>query len=191
MIKVTKMTKGRIMNNSLLNTDLFILRKPNKEDAVEILAINKDWSVMEYYGVPTCTNLDEAKNELQWFESLFSHNSGRWVIADSITNKYIGDIGLFNYDETHNRAEIGYKLCKDYWQKGIMSKCMQAVLRVGFEDYNYNRIEAMVDERNNACIALLKKNGFTKEGLFREYEFEHGHYVNLKMYSILKREFNI
>jgi len=35
----------------------------------------------------------------------------------------------------------------------------------------------------------LKKSGFTLEGTLREYEFENGQYIDLQLYSIIKREF--
>jgi len=53
----------------------------------------------------------------------------------------------------------------------------------------YNRIEAYVDRRNAASTHLLRKNGFQFEGTLRECEFEHGAYVDLDVYSILRREY--
>jgi len=70
-----------------------------------------------------------------------------------------------------------------------MSCCLQAVLRVVFENWGYNRVEAMADVRNTSCIKLLEKNRFVKEGTLRDYEFEHGHFVDLEIHSILRREF--
>jgi ribosomal-protein-alanine N-acetyltransferase len=55
---------------------------------------------------------------------------------------------------------------------------------------NYNRIEALVDVNNFASKRALLKNGFELEGVLRDYEFEYGHYVDLEMYSIIKRTFN-
>lgn len=36
-----------------------------------------------------------------------------------------------------------------------------------------------------------EKTGFKLEGLMRDYEFEYGHYVDIEIYSILKREYNV
>ncbi len=69
-----------------------------------------------------------------------------------------------------------------------MTACMKVVLDFAFYELDYNRIEALVDVRNVACIKLLEKNYFKKEGVLREYEFEHGNYVDLEIHSVLKRE---
>ncbi len=70
-----------------------------------------------------------------------------------------------------------------------MTECIKKTLEFGFSDRNYNRIEALVDKRNIGCKKTLENNGFKLEGLLREYEFENGNYVDLEMYSILKREY--
>jgi ribosomal-protein-alanine N-acetyltransferase len=45
-----------------------------------------------------------------------------------------------------------------------------------------------VDPRNTASLALLKKLGFKKEGLFREYEHEKGEFIDLAMLALLRSE---
>ncbi len=91
----------------------------------------------------------KQKNERDWFLSLEKEKNGfKWIIADKNTNKCIGDIGLFGYNKNHNRIELGFKLDKKYWRKGIMSKCINKVLDVGFFEKKYNRVEALVDSRN-------------------------------------------
>lgn len=51
----------------------------------------------------------------------------------------------------------------------------------------YNRIEAYVDHRNAASAHILSKNGFQFKGTLRECEFEYGSYVDLDVYSILRK----
>lgn len=70
-----------------------------------------------------------------------------------------------------------------------MTNCLQAVLQIAFDDWEYNRVEALVDVRNSACRALLERNGFIHEGTMRECEFEHGGFVDLAMYAILKKDY--
>ncbi len=164
------------------------IRKANIGDVHDVHRIINNQKVMEYYG-ESATTLESAESEIKWFNSLFNMNSGRWIIEDRNSGHYIGDIGVFDYNDKHKKGEIGFKLDDNYWGQGIMSNCLQAVMRIVFEDWGYNRVEAIVDVRNVGCIKLLKKNCFVKEGTLREYEFEHGHYVNLEMHSILCKEF--
>ncbi|WP_291563923.1 MULTISPECIES: GNAT family N-acetyltransferase [unclassified Clostridium] len=175
---------------TIFENNIIRLREANLEDAKELLSVTNDEEVIKYYGMDPYKNIREAEDEINWFISLLKEGKGaRWVIADKDTNKYIGDIGVFNFDKNHNRIEIGFKLKKEYWNKGIMTECIKKTLEFGFSDRNYNRIEALVDKRNIGCKKTLENNGFKLEGLLREYEFENGNYVDLEMYSILKREY--
>jgi ribosomal-protein-alanine N-acetyltransferase len=47
----------------------------------------------------------------------------------------------------------------------------------------------LVDKRNEGSKVVLLRNNFQFEGVLREYEFEHGKYIDLEMYSILGKDF--
>jgi len=174
----------------IFENELVRLRKPKIEDSNALLLVTNDPDVMKYYGTKPYRDLKEAEDEIRWFLSLFKDNEGgRWVIADKISDQYIGDAGLFNYNQKHNRIEIGFKLKKEYWRKGIMSFSIHNILHFGFSDKRYNRIEALVDKRNESCLKTLENCGFKPEGLLREYEYENGNYVDLYMYSILESDY--
>lgn len=177
------------MNKSFTFEDYY-LRKPNEGDGQAVLEICRDWDVMEYYGEQgNCKSLEQAENQLRWALGEFEKNGGRWIIADQTSDSYIGEVGFHGFEKTHRRAEIGYRLQKAYWGRGIMSAFISQLLHWGFLELNYNRVEALVDPRNPASARTLVKNGFRKEGLLREYEFEYGYFIDLEMYSILKRDF--
>lgn len=166
------------------------LRKAKLTDAQELFNITQDKEVMKYYGMGAYDTLSEAEDEIKWFLRLLDEEQGvRWIIADSTNDNYIGDVGIFNYNPDQNRIEIGFKLKRDYWNKGIMSSCIKQVLDFGFNVMKVNRIEALIDKRNLACQNTLKKCGFSYEGLLREYELENEEYVDLEMHSILFREY--
>ena len=69
-----------------------------------------------------------------------------------------------------------------------MSEALEQVLKYGFMAMQLNRIEAVADPENAACLGLLKKAGFVEEGVLREYEHEAKGYVDLVMLSLLKKD---
>ncbi len=167
------------------------MRDAEIEDSTELLEISRDAAVMRYYGGNPVRDLAGAEKEIRWFQNLPIEKKGaRWVIADRVSGQYIGDAGIFNYIQAHNRIEIGFKLEKEYWQKGIMTFCISNILQYGFSTMGCNRIEALVDKRNLGSIKTLEGCGFKREGLLREYERENGEFVDLFMYSILGREYS-
>jgi [ribosomal protein S5]-alanine N-acetyltransferase len=166
------------------------LRKPLQKDANALLEIMRDEIVLKYYGMQPFRSKSEALDEINWFNKIFVQNEGvRWVITEQGGEKYIGDIGFHNYKATHARAEIGFKLAKAYWHQGIMAEALGRVLEYGFSVMQLNRIEAVVDPKNTACLSLLKKAGFVEEGILREYEHEAKGYVDLVMLSLLKKDY--
>jgi RimJ/RimL family protein N-acetyltransferase len=110
------------------------------------------------------------------------------VITLQGIGQYIGDIGFHNWKSSHSRAEIGFKLAKAYWHQGIMAESLKQVVEYGYSVLQLNRIEAVVDPKNSACLSLLKKAGFVQEGILREYEREAKGFVDLVMLSLLKRD---
>jgi len=176
---------------SIVKYKEFILRDIDQNDAEAILEITNDPEVMKYHGISGSflKNIDEAKEEIQWFLNLENENGKRWVIAkDAEGNNYIGDIGFFNFDKENNRIEIGFKLKKEYWNQGIISNILVEIIKWGFINKKYNRIEAIVETGNNGSKKVLKNSGFSYEGTLREYESINGNYVDIEMYSLLRKE---
>jgi ribosomal-protein-alanine N-acetyltransferase len=62
------------------------------------------------------------------------------------------------------------------------------VLRFGFEEMALNRVEALILPGNEAAHRLLTGLAFQREGVLREYEHLKGQFVDLTMYSLLRRD---
>src|SRR5690606_39641068 len=86
------------------------------------------------------------------------------------------------------RAEIGFELSKEQWGKGIAAEAVEAIIRHGFQQMNFQRIEALIEPRNLASQKLVERLGFVREGLLRSYEYTCGKFDDLYMYSVLKQE---
>ncbi len=82
---------------------------------------------------------------------------------------------------------IGYDLSRPYWRRGIMTEALEAVIEFGFERMGLNRIEAVVFVENVASHRLLEKLRFEREGVLRDYEFLKGRFVDMVMYSLLRK----
>jgi len=173
-----------------LTTQRLVLRGPMEKDMQPMFDIHTDPDVMRYYGVKPYDTLDKSKKHLDWLTKLHREEIGlRWIITLKDEDTYIGDVGFYDWEKKHSRAEIGYILGKQYWGKGIMTEAIKAALDYGFNEMNLNRIQALIDPRNNASKRVAEKHGFQYEGTFRDYEYEYGDFIDLNMYSVLKREY--
>lgn len=175
----------------VVKSERLVLRGPKQKDIEPILAIFNDDEVLKYYGVLPYDSEEKAQKQIDWFRELHDKQTGlRWVITLRGEDTYIGDVGFYDYEARHDRAEIGYILSKKHWGNGIMSEAINAALNYGFNNLMLNRVQALIDPRNNASKRVAEKQGFRYEGTYREYEKEHGLYIDLDLYSLLRREWN-
>jgi RimJ/RimL family protein N-acetyltransferase len=98
-----------------------------------------------------------------------------WFMAICHNNYPIGSISLDQgIGMNACRAEVGYVLHKDYWNKGITTIALKMALQDGFEKIKLKRIEAKVDPNNAASIAVLEKSGMRREGYLKNYLIQKG-----------------
>ena len=173
-----------------IETDRLVLRQITKDDAEDIFKYLSDETVMKYYGLEPFKSIDEAWEEIAWYQSTFDENSGiRWGITLKGHGKVIGSCGFLNKVPRHFRSDIGFELSQDFWGQGIANEALEAVIKYGFEQLNLQRIQALIEPPNNSSQKLVERNGFIKEGLLRNYEFTCGEFNDLFMYSLIKQDF--
>ena len=174
----------------LLETENLILRRLSPSDAPAVLRIFGDDAVTRYYDLDTFTDLAQADDLIERFERRFAHQIGiRWGLTHkSAPDEIIGTCGYNIWFQDHYRAVVGYDLASAYWRRGIMSEALRQVVHFGFVEMGLNRIETPVFQDNVASRRLLEKLGFCEEGVLREYEFLKGHFIDLVMYSLLKKD---
>jgi ribosomal-protein-alanine N-acetyltransferase len=113
----------------------------------------------------------------------------RWAVAPKSTGVMIGDCGYNHFDFDNPSAVIGYALTKAYWGRGVMTACVNEILRWGFETLDLNRIEATVNVENGRSSRLLEKLGFKLEGRLREYRRRRGVVMaDSHVFGLLRRE---
>lgn len=113
-----------------------------------------------------------------------------WFKAIWLNGKVIGSITLDKGKGPHGcKAELGYVVVRKYWGSGVATRAIQLAIETGFNDLDIERIEAYVDPANNGSQRVLEKNGFTKEGLLRNFVIQKGVLKDRFIYSLLKPGF--
>ncbi|MGJ9457382.1 GNAT family N-acetyltransferase [Oceanobacillus sp. CF4.6] len=175
----------------VLETKRLVLRKITKEDANSVLNYLSDEEVMKYYGLEPFKSINDALDEISWYQSIQKSKTGiRWGITLKEEAVVIGSCGFHNNVSQHFRTEIGFELSKEQWGKGIAAEAVKAIISYGYEHMNFRRIEALIEPPNLSSQKLVEKLGFIREGLLRNYEFTCGKFDDLYMYSLLKQDFD-
>ena len=93
-----------------------------------------------------------------------------YIIPAEQPTKIIGIIGLNNVVwGAFCSAFLGYKLDKDFINKGYMSMAVEMLTKYAFEELGLHRIEANVMPKNKASLRVLEKNDFMNEGISKYY----------------------
>ncbi len=70
-----------------------------------------------------------------------------------------------------------------------MTEALQAVLDYTFRELGFNRVEAQHEIDNPASGAVMRHCGMQKEGTLRSRLYNKGKYVDVDLYSVLRREY--
>lgn len=175
----------------ILHTDRLELVEIGQGHLGDIFKLFSDNKVTTFYNVATLTNEIEAQKFIDWFYSRFKEKLGiRWGISLKGHKSVIGTIGFNNFSKQH-RANIGFDLQSEFWNKGYLTEVLKAVVEFGYKKLEINRIEAEVMLGNIASEKVLAKIGFKKEGVLREWMHWNDKYYDMTMFSLLKSDFNL
>lgn len=124
-----------------------------------------------------------------WLQQAFSQEvEPNFAIAND--KELIGAIGLKGQDDVNKfSAEIGYWLAEPFWGKGIATEAIKILTGYAFNNFNLNRIFAIIYEGNIASEKALIKAGFIKEATLRKAVFKEKKFIDQYIYAILKEEF--
>lgn len=173
-----------------LTTERLYLRQLRKEDAPELFGMRSDPRAVQFLERDPEVSIDQTLALLDVIEKLFRDNEGMaWAITlKGGDDKLIGLINFWNITKENHRAEIGYMLLPEYWNKGIMNEALEAAIDAGFRHFHFHSLEANVNPENTASVRILEKQGFVREGYFRENCYFKGKFYDSAVYSKLQPE---
>ena len=175
-----------------VETPRLILRRFKIEDAEQMY---NNWAsdpdVTKYLSWAVHKDKSETESIIKSWISEYSNNKKYgWCITLGKTGEVIGGIDVVKMFENEECCEIGYVLSQKFWNKGIMTEALYAVLGYLFEKVGFHRIQLKHDVENIASGKVMLKNGLKREGILRECEKTvDGGWRDMIIYSVLDREF--
>ncbi|TCT37304.1 [SSU ribosomal protein S5P]-alanine acetyltransferase [Martelella mediterranea] len=85
---------------------------------------------------------------------------------------------------------LGYWMGEEYAGKGHMFAALGLVIPFVFDELRLHRIEAACIPSNDRSASLLRKAGFTQEGLLRKYLRINGVWQDHYIFSLLREDFD-
>ncbi len=89
------------------------------------------------------------------------------AVADAVTARAFGAIGLHRVNQLLLTAETGYWLAREARGNGYMTRAVRLLARWVFDDLQLARLELRTDPENRASQRIAERCGFQKEGHMR------------------------
>ncbi len=173
-----------------INIDNLIVLKPlDLKDAESIFhAIESNRKFLKNW-LPFVDATKTVNDTLAFVKSVVDDVERRQeVFTIWYNNNFAGLIGLKDIDYLNRKIEIGYWLIEKMTGKGIISQSAEKIIDFCFTQLQMNRIQIKCGVGNNKSIAIPKKLGFSFEGIERAGEKHSINYIDLEVYSLLKKE---
>lgn len=103
-------------------------------------------------------------------------------------------VGVVNYRAAggggaHSYAMGGAVGISERWQAGYGAEALSLLTDFVFHQLNAHRVEFSTASYNRHSLQVLTRDGFTLEGVLRDYYFVDGEYHHRTIWSILRHEY--
>lgn len=176
-------------NIPTLVTNRLLLRSFLLTDAPRVKELAGEWEVARTTLIPHPYEDGMAEAWISNHQRAFENAQGvTFAIELRVESVLIGAIELVA-NEVHRWAELNYWIGKPYWNQGYCTEAAREVIRYGFEDLKFNRIQARHMTKNPASGRVMEKIGMSLEGTLRQSLRRSGAFEDAVLYAILREEY--
>ncbi len=146
-----------------IETERFFIRDFELYDAENMLIMESDPEVHRFLGNKPVTALEKVIQIIKGVKKQYQEvGIGRWAIADKETNAFVGWTGFklenkLRKDFTY--YDLGYRLLRKHWGKGIGTEAANACVSYGFTNLNFTEIYAAAHTENIGSNKIIQKVG--------------------------------
>jgi RimJ/RimL family protein N-acetyltransferase len=147
---------------TLRETDRLTLRPFAETDADLLFELDSDPEVMRYLtgGAATPRRVIEASILPKFLRG------GYWAAIEKATGEFAGWFSLVPADDPAT-LEVGYRLRRAAWGRGLATEGVQALIRAAFMDPGVERVVAKAYQDNLASRRVMEKLGMRLVRAFR------------------------
>jgi [ribosomal protein S5]-alanine N-acetyltransferase len=173
---------------SQITTPRLIFRPLKMQDQEALFAIMSDPEVSRYNRWEVHQSISQSQDYIQAALDLYAQGQYlEWAVC--LPNQdLIGFFGCVWWMPDYASVEIGFSLNRAYWNQGLITEALDALIQWGFKEMQINRFEAQTEIKNIASQRVLEKLGWTCEGTLRQRVYFKDSFHDMKIYSLLKSD---
>lgn len=123
----------------------------------------------------------------EWIAAYQNEDVYNWAIS-LYDGELLGSISVVESKEKAELAHIGYCISRKWWNRGITSEALQAVIDYLFDEVGYSCIQSRHDPNNPNSGKVMKKCGMRFDGTLRHCDWNNQGICDASYYSLLKEE---
>jgi RimJ/RimL family protein N-acetyltransferase len=162
----------------LLETERLILRRMSIDDLDKMTKLNGDPDVMRYIGDGTVWTRAQSEARIRRILKVYEifPGLGLWIGEEKVSQKFVGAYALIYIPKTVE-VEVGYRLQKSAWGRGLATEGASALVRYGIFELGLNRVVGLTHPDNDASKHVLMKSGLQARGMGHYYDKELSYFV--------------
>ena len=165
----------------MLETSRLILRQWKDKDFSPFASLNADPDVMRFF--PTLLHKENSDSLAKRFsEGISERGWGFWAVELKESHRFIGFVGLHPQPDQFVFSpcvEIGWRLDKTYWHKGLAREAAEACLHYAFNVLELKEVVSFTSKLNTPSEHLMKRLGMVKQGEFAHPALPSDHKLSM------------
>lgn len=156
----------------------------------QIIQACRDWEELAPFGAPYWRPRSAAELRRKIADTSGSSLASAYSFVIYDHDLLVGECSLHGIDWRNRVASIGICIWNPALRRsGYGQYGSEQMINWAFNHLGMLRIEAWINEGNEPSLGLIKRLGFTYEGLLRERHFETGSGKDVHVLSLLHSEY--
>jgi [ribosomal protein S5]-alanine N-acetyltransferase len=178
-----------------IQTKRLLIKDHSIEDLSEYHQLISNEKNMSFIPYLLSHSIDDTKASLlRIIEDAKTRDRKMYYFGIFLKNKtYVGEIGysVNTIDPTGaKKVNLGYFIIQKFWNKGITTEAVKAVMEFAFKKNNVQKIELGCNAANVASEKVMIKCGFKKEAYKKNHSLVNSTWINRVEYGMTIEEFN-
>ncbi len=155
---------------AILRTERLVLRPLTMDDLAAWVAMDGDPAVMRYIH-PVRDRTERRADFIKRIERRFDNHLGYWSVREKAQDeRFVGAAMLVPLALKGPDIEIGYRLVRNAWGRGLASEAGRCILCHAFDTARLDTVVAVTHLQNHASKNVLRKIGLLDAGEIFAYD---------------------
>ena len=145
---------------TMLATDRLILRDLQESDLPALFALNQEPEVMQYFPKPY-SQAESLRLYQGIQDEVKAYGYSLWAVEEKSSQEFIGLVDLHHSDlqifAGKEAVEIGWRLRKEFWNRGYATEAAQACLDFAFQQASLSEVYSFTSLLNQLSQKVMQK----------------------------------